>query len=125
MKKYDTLSQFESDYGRCFLQESASISTEKLTFNLNHCTMSISNFYDDDLEDDEHYNESYDEQCSYFDDFGYGIDGIPFNCTEEEFNNSYIENNNILYKDLPILKEMYQRFEKYLDMNAILKYSKK
>ena len=123
MKNVDNIRQFESDYGRCFLQESAKISTDVLTFSLNHCTMSIYNYYDEDLEDDELYNDSYDEQCEYFEDFGTGISNVSFDCTEEEFYDN-IENPNILYQDLPVLKEMYQRFQKYLDMDAVRKYTK-
>lgn len=120
MKDRNEIRQFERNYGTCFLQECASISTNILTFNLNHVTMSISNYYDDDMSDDE-----YREDCVYFDDFGTGIGGLPFDCTEDEFRNAKLINSHITFNDLPVLKEMYARFKQYLDMKAVKKYAKK
>lgn len=118
MQQRDIIKTFERDYGMCFLQESADISTDLLTFSLNHCTMSFYNYYNEDDED-------YVEDCLYFDDFGTGIDGLPFNCTEDEFNNHNLDNKHIQYSDMKIIEKIYNQFEKYLDMDAVKKYHKK
>lgn len=121
MKDKDQIKRFECDYGRCCFQETATFSTTVLTFALNYCNMFIYNYFEDDEDDDEAYDSSLD-QYVFFDNYGTGIDGLSFDCTEEEFNNANIENPNIKYQDLPILKEMYKRFEQYLDMDAVRRY---
>lgn len=112
MKDADNIKNFERDYGMCFLQECASIETDVLTFSLNHTTMCIHNTEDD-----------YNEVC--FDSFGHDFGGLKFDCTREEFDNhTFRLKEHIVFEDMPVLKDMYQRFKKYLDMNAVKKYKR-
>lgn len=124
MKDPNVIRMFEQDYGMCFLQESANISdsNEVLTFSLNHHIMSISNFCDDGMSVDKLLE--FEEDCVYFDDFGRGIDGLSFDCTEEEFNNHDLENKHIMFSDMTVLKQIYQQFEKYLDLESLKQLSR-
>lgn len=122
MTNPDAIKKFESDYGMCFLQESARIVSHGLTFGLNHTLMFIHNSYDEDMSDEEYLDFTHD--YVYFDDFGKGIEGLPFDCTEEEFNAVKLNNSHIVYSDMKVLETMYKNFEKYLDMDAVKRYSK-
>lgn len=121
MKNPNNIKTFERDYGMCFLQECAEISTNVLTFGLNHATMFIYNSFDEEMSDEEFFEFTND--YLYFDDFGKGIQGLSFDCSEDEFNAAKLKNKNVVFSDLPVLKEMYKNFEKYLDMNAVKKYA--
>lgn len=116
-----SVQEFEREYNQCFLQECASISTFQLTFTLNHVMMSLYNTYHENLDPEQ--EKLYVEDEVIFDDYGTGINGLSFNCTEEEFNAANLKNKHIQYSDMHVLKKMYSTYSKYLDMNAVNFYN--